>query len=156
MTVLSENPVVLSENSCAGRVVRELECAHFRDRIPTSRFIPGAGSAARARCSHAGSRSETNVDHLLLTAEQASTRRPSPARRGGARYAVAMAGVATRAAHLAGSALTHHRAVTYLLWPGSGVATGESDALVAVGEAVRSRLWFNRSIASTRAGMVTS
>ena len=45
----------------------------------------------------------------------------------------------------------------YLLWPGEG--TGDSEPLVAVevaGPAARSRLRFNRSIASTSAGIVTS
>jgi hypothetical protein len=55
MTVLSENPVVLSENSCAGRVVRELECAHAQARMPTSQSIPGPGSAASVCRSHTGS-----------------------------------------------------------------------------------------------------
>ncbi|MFO0447537.1 MAG: hypothetical protein ACK52I_02405 [Pseudomonadota bacterium] len=54
-------------------------------------------------------------------------------------------------------ALPQDRAVRYLLWPGSGGATGDSETLVAVVvAAARSRLRFNRSIASTSAGIVTS
>jgi hypothetical protein len=38
------------------RAVREIERRRFHAEVPTSRCIPGAGSAAEARPAHTGSR----------------------------------------------------------------------------------------------------